>query len=193
MTSTPSTRRQFDGVALCTRLTGLICAQVLRLHRWAEPDRRPVLLRADVGLRLFGCLIFRGDRPGSTSLNDPSPDDRLRGHRSRQTGSRLVPHVLVRRLDLRLRIERPRRPRRTSAQRYFKCVRHMLRFQHRGDTNTVRPESRQAPWAYPVTNDNGRSAERAGFSLIYGFFFSLDLCVSRRFETTTAPFYAQST
>ena len=79
MTSTPSTRRQLDGVALWYIMHPthwLICAQVLRLDRWVEPDCRLVLLRAHVGLRLLGRLIICSDRTGSTSLNDPSADDR---------------------------------------------------------------------------------------------------------------------
>ena len=127
MTSTPSTRRQLDGVALCTRLTGLICAQVLRVNSWFESHRGPVLLRPYDGLRLFGGVVLRRHRSSSFSINDSGPDDRRRRVRSRQTGSSILINVLVRRLDLRLRIERPRRPRRTSAEGHTVCVRHVLR------------------------------------------------------------------
>ena len=104
----------------------LICAQVVRVDRRVEPHCGPVLLRAHVGLCLFGRLIFRRHRPGGTSLNNASPDDRLGRVRSRQTGSSIIIDVLVRHLHLRLRIERPRRPRRTRAQRYFVCICHVL-------------------------------------------------------------------
>ena len=146
----------------------------LRVHRWAESHCGPVLLRAHVGLRLFGCVIFRRHRTGGTRLHNASADDRLRDHRSRQTGSSILINVLVRHLDLRLRIERPRRPRRTRAQRYFKSAFvTCCAFNIAGTQIPVRPESRQAPRAYPSTDVGGRLQNAPDFHSFTASFSAL--------------------